>query len=160
MASEQIITQEEYLATNFNTHYRRKAEDFKEPFCSALPEVEVLGLELVSLTSFKHYTSNPTTVNKDTANKMEYSRWIRSMVYPWFYHAVYNGLSTSRTEIEKQRIIDQYFGRLQKHASEHCDYKPVIIFTKVVIKSTINILSVNKKNISGNAVAIIIKLEK
>ncbi|XP_069128806.1 uncharacterized protein [Argopecten irradians] len=146
MASEQIISQDEYLAMNFNSHYHRKEEDFKEPFCCALPEENELGLELVSMKAFKRYAPNPTIdfANKggmcskdtNTTDKMEYSRWIRSMVYPWFYHALYNGLSTTRTEEEKQSVIDQYFSRLQKHAFEHCDFKPFLLFTQVVIKKT------------------------
>ncbi|XP_021375973.1 uncharacterized protein LOC110464851 [Mizuhopecten yessoensis] len=139
MAKEGIITQEEYLATNFDSYYLRTAADFTEPFTDVIPEVGKLGLELVSMKSFKHYLPNPAfdIINKDETEKLEYSRQIVANVYPWMHHVLEGGLSISRTENEKQIIIDQYFNRLQKYAFAHSDFKPLIIFTEVVIKKAI-----------------------
>ncbi|XP_033730562.1 probable S-adenosylmethionine-dependent methyltransferase At5g38780 [Pecten maximus] len=136
MAREGIITQEEYLATNFHVHYLRKAVDFKEPFTGTLPEIGELGLELVSMKSIKYYTPNPTVdiVDKDMVDKLKYSQWIVAMVYPWFYHVIHGGLSDSRTKDEKETIIAQYFSRLQKFAFDNSDFKPYLIFTEIVIK--------------------------
>ncbi|OWF43990.1 probable S-adenosylmethionine-dependent methyltransferase At5g38780 [Mizuhopecten yessoensis] len=137
MAREGVITQEEYLATNYNSYYLRTAADFKEPFTSGIPEVGELGLELVSVKSMRHYLKHPTfdIVNKDEAEKLEYSRGIVATVYPWMHHVLHEGLSVSRTEDEKQMIIDQYFNRLQTYAFDNSDHKPYIHFTGVVIKN-------------------------
>ncbi|XP_021350923.1 uncharacterized protein LOC110448802 isoform X2 [Mizuhopecten yessoensis] len=136
MATECVITQEEYVATNFNSDYLRTPAEFKEPFTSALPEVRELGMELVSVKLIKHYLHHPTfdIVNKDKTEKLEYSRRIVASVYPWMQHVLYEGLSVSRTEDEKQAIIDQYFDRLRTYAFDHSDHKPYLVFTEVVIK--------------------------
>ncbi|XP_060073551.1 uncharacterized protein LOC132553334 [Ylistrum balloti] len=136
LAKEGIITQEEYLGMNYNAYYVRSEEDFKEPFTSALPDVERLGLELVLI---KHYLQSPLPdiVNKDETEKLEYSHKLVAMVYPWMYHVIYGGLSKSRTEEEKEMIIDQYFHRLQTYAFDHSDNKLYPSFTQVVIKKKI-----------------------
>ncbi|OWF43239.1 hypothetical protein KP79_PYT18810 [Mizuhopecten yessoensis] len=136
MAKEGVISQEEYLGTNFPNHYLRKPADFKEPFTSALPEVRELGLELVSVKSIKDYLQHPTfdIVNKDEEEKLEYSRTIVASIYPWMHHVLSGGLSISRTEDEKQTVIDQFFTRLQTYAFDHSDHKPSLIYTQVVIK--------------------------
>ncbi|XP_021339835.1 uncharacterized protein LOC110441065 [Mizuhopecten yessoensis] len=138
MARESIISQEEYLGTNFHCHYLRKPADFEEPFTSALPEVRELGLELVSVKTTKHYPRHSTfdIVNKDEAEQLEYSRTIVASIYPWIHHVLCGGLSVSRTEDEKQTIIDEFFTRLQTYAFDHSDHKPTHIYTQVVIKKT------------------------
>ncbi|OWF47743.1 probable S-adenosylmethionine-dependent methyltransferase At5g38100 [Mizuhopecten yessoensis] len=139
MARDGVITQEEYLATNFHSHYTRTAADFQEPFSSTLPEVDKLGLELVSVKSMKHYLQHPLfdIVEKDETEKMEYSRKVVASVFPWFHHVIRGGLSFSRTEDEKQMIVEQYFNRLQAYAFAHSDHKPYLIFTEVVIQKCI-----------------------
>ncbi|XP_060079859.1 uncharacterized protein LOC132559257 [Ylistrum balloti] len=136
MAKDGVITQEEYRATNFNSHYLRKAADFQEPFNSDLPEIKELGLELVSMKPIKHYLQYPTfdIVNKDYVEKMDYSQRIVSSIYPWMYHVLHGGLSESRTEEEKQAVIDNYFDRLREYVLAHSDHKPYVIHTEVVIK--------------------------
>ncbi|XP_033758376.1 methyltransferase FUS9-like [Pecten maximus] len=136
MATEGIITQDEYLATNYNAHCWRQTEDFQEPFASAVPEIEELGLELVSVRLIKRCQQHPIfdIVNKDFTDKLKFSQRIVAMVYPWFHHVIYRGLADSRTEDEKEMITDQYFQRMQKYAFEHSDFKPYLIFTEVVIK--------------------------
>ncbi|XP_033758828.1 uncharacterized protein LOC117341103 [Pecten maximus] len=136
MVREGKVTREEYLAANWNGYLGRTAEDFKEPFTSDLPEIRELGLELVSIRSVKHYTLQQIfhNVNKDTTDKLKYSERIVAMVYPWLHHAIYRGLSDSRTEDEKEMITDQYFRRIQTYAFEHSDYKPYLVFTEVVMK--------------------------
>ncbi|XP_021349433.1 probable S-adenosylmethionine-dependent methyltransferase At5g38780 [Mizuhopecten yessoensis] len=136
MAREGVITQEEYLAINFNGHYLRKASDLKEPFTSALPEVESLGLELVSLKTMKHFLHHPTfdIVDKDETEKREYSRGIVDSVSSWMHHVILGGLSSSRTEEDKQNILDQFFDRVRAYAYAHSDHEPYIIVTEVVIK--------------------------
>ncbi|XP_033727482.1 farnesoic acid carboxyl-O-methyltransferase-like [Pecten maximus] len=135
MVKEGKIAQEEYLATNQHIHYQRTAADFKEPFSSALPQIGELGLELVSVKSFKYYLKHPTfdIVNKDETEKLEYSKAIVAAIYPWMYHTLYQGLSVSRAEEKKEKIIDDYFSRLQKYAFEHSDHKPYVFYTEVVI---------------------------
>ncbi|XP_033758374.1 probable S-adenosylmethionine-dependent methyltransferase At5g38780 [Pecten maximus] len=113
MNKEGIITQEEYLSTNINAYLGRTAEDFKEPFTSDLPDIKKLGLELVSIRTAKHFTLQQTfnNVNKNTTDKLKYSERIVAMVYPWLHNVLYKGFSNSRTEEEKEMIIDQYFRR-------------------------------------------------
>ncbi|XP_060077594.1 uncharacterized protein LOC132557122 [Ylistrum balloti] len=136
MAREGIITQEEYLAINFNGHYLRKAEDFKEPFSSALPEVQGLGLELISMKSMKHHLDHTSfgIVDKDETEKLEYSRRIVASVRSWMAHVILGGLSTSRTEEEKMVILDGYFDRVKSYAYDHSHHRPYIIVTEVVIQ--------------------------
>ncbi|XP_060081449.1 uncharacterized protein LOC132560790 [Ylistrum balloti] len=136
MKKEGLITQDEYIATNFNSHYMRTPADFAEPFSSDIPEVMGLGLELVSLRSVKHYLQKPVFQigNKDDNEKLEYSRETVAMIYPWMHHVLYGGLSKKRTEEEKERIIDKFFSRLQMYAFEHSAHKPYLIFTEVIVK--------------------------
>lgn len=70
----------------------------------------------------------------DETEKQEYSRAIVAAVYPWMHHVLNGGLSVSRTEDEKQTIIDKYFTRLQTYAYDHSDHKQTYIYTLVVIK--------------------------
>ncbi|XP_033759248.1 probable S-adenosylmethionine-dependent methyltransferase At5g38780 isoform X2 [Pecten maximus] len=142
MAREGVLTQEEYLAINFPSHYMRTTVDFKEPFTSTVPEVKELGLEMVSITPRKHYLEHPLydVVRKDDTEKLNYAKRIVAMVYPWFHHAIHGGLSDSRTEDEKQFIIEEYFQRLQEYASAHSDHKPFLTSTEVVIRKRSNIV--------------------
>ncbi|XP_021371626.1 uncharacterized protein LOC110462117 [Mizuhopecten yessoensis] len=136
MAREGVITQEEYLATNYHGHHLRTPADFKEPFTSDLPEVGELGQDLVSVKSFKHFLKHPTfnIIDKGETEKLEYSRAIVASIYPWLHHSLYDGLSLSRSEEEKQMIIDQYFSRLEAYAFANSDHKPYVFYTEVVIK--------------------------
>ncbi|XP_069136550.1 uncharacterized protein [Argopecten irradians] len=128
MTTEGILTQKEYLATNFHVFYGRNEDDFREPFTSGLPDIKKLGLELVSIKlTTRHY-------NTHTTDKLKYSQMIVAMVIPWMHHVVYGGLSNSRSEKEKEEIISQYFDRLQTYAYNHSDFIPYMFFTEVVIK--------------------------
>ncbi|XP_033759259.1 uncharacterized protein LOC117341494 [Pecten maximus] len=136
MAKEGVITQEEYLSTTYHIHYMRTPADFEEPFINDVPEIEELGLELVSVKTIKQHLQHPLfdTANKGNGERLDYSRRIVAMVYPWFHHVLYMGLSLSRTEEEKEMVIGQYFRRLQTYAFEHSDNKPYVTMTEVVFK--------------------------
>ncbi|XP_033758343.1 uncharacterized protein LOC117340688 [Pecten maximus] len=136
MARDGVITQDEFIATNLPLHHIRTEGDFEEPFTSEIPEVAELGLELVSMKSMKNYLKHPLYDNvwKDDAEKMEYSKRIVAMVYPWMHHVLHGGLSESRTEAEKEVIIEQYFKRVQEYAFAYSEHKPYISVTEVVIQ--------------------------
>ncbi|XP_069134401.1 uncharacterized protein [Argopecten irradians] len=136
MTTEGILTQEEYRAMNLQALYGRNEDDLREPFTSGLTRIEELGLELVTtkLSRWHFHHRIFDIIDKDTTDKLNYSKMIVAMVFPWLHHVLCGGLSNSRSEEEKEEIITQYFDRLQTYAYNHSDFIPYIFFTEVVIK--------------------------
>ncbi|XP_060079251.1 uncharacterized protein LOC132558673 [Ylistrum balloti] len=138
MYKEGLITEDEYLNTNFNTHYLRTEVDFREPFTHSHSEVTGLGLEMVSVRGSKHYVHHPVydIVDKDAKEKEQYAEHIVAGIRPWLYYVIYGGLNQSRTETEKQTIVEEYFNRVYRHAYSNSNHKPYMVVSEVVIRKS------------------------
>ncbi|XP_069124149.1 uncharacterized protein [Argopecten irradians] len=135
MLHDCLITEEEFLNTNFDVDIYRTEEDHSYPFTHG-DKLTEMGLELVSVRSFinklEHHTFD--IVDKDEATKAEYAERVVAGIKPWFYHVVYNGLSSKRSAEERTRLTDIYFDRMRAFAYDNHGGRTEIPLVETVVR--------------------------
>lgn len=117
LADDGVITQDEYLNTNFPQHYRT-VEEFTAPLKDKSGPVYKAGLRLehvetrvVRCPFEQDFTEN----HKDAARfAVEYLPTLRS----WSEATFLGGLNASRADAERQEIMDEFYGRYQASVAE------------------------------------------
>ncbi len=112
LADDGVISRDEYLNTNFPQHYRT-VEEFTAPLHDRNNPVYEAGLRLehvetrvVRCPFEQDFTEN----HKDPDRfAMEYLPTLRS----WSEATFLGGLDASRDEVERQAIVDEFYGRYQ-----------------------------------------------
>lgn len=112
LADDGVVSQEEYLNTNFPQHYRT-VEEFTAPLRDKSNPVHKAGLRLehvetrlVRCPFEEDFTNN----HQDAARfAVEYLPTLRS----WSEATFLGGLDAARDEVARQAIMDEFYGRYQ-----------------------------------------------
>lgn len=112
LSDDGVITREEYLNTNFPQHYRTVAEfiapleDSASPVYKAGLRLEHVETRVVRCPFEQDFTEN----HKDAARfAVEYLPTLRS----WSEATFLGGLDAGRSDEERQKIMDEFYGRYQ-----------------------------------------------
>lgn len=118
MADEGRITQEEYVNTNFPQHYR-KVEEYKAPLEDPSSEVYKAGLRLEQIET--KITPCPFAASYKKGNfksGREFADTYINTLKSWSSGVFLTGLSDNRSPEEKQKLVDEFYGRYADEIAE------------------------------------------
>lgn len=123
MADEGLITQEEFTNTSILNYYRT-IEEHLAPFTNGVSEemkLKVVSIE-TKVTACPYHASWMTPDHGGRTAE-EHSKWFVPTTRTWSNTSYMNGLNDSRTEDEKNKIVDTLFDRyaaeVAKDPSKH-----------------------------------------
>ncbi|OWF53841.1 benzoate carboxyl methyltransferase-like [Mizuhopecten yessoensis] len=139
LLADDIITKEEFLDCNLNAELYRTEEAYALPFRDNAKDLSETGLELVSTRSFVHKLDHPSfaVYNKDDATKKVYADRIVAGIKPWLYGYIYNGLSCTRSQQERESLVEIYFSMLWDFAYKNDNQTPQLGLIEVVARKRV-----------------------
>lgn len=109
---QNIITEEEFQATNFPIRWRT-VDEFKAPFEDPQSSVVKAGLRLVSITDVSVISKVDLELDKLTTDELKaFGIKAAQSTSAWSYTTFYNGLNTNRPAEQRQEIVDNLYARL------------------------------------------------
>lgn len=130
LVKEGRITQEEFENTTFNNYYRSVGE-YSAPFNDPNSPIYKAGLRLVSIETKRvdcpyHQKWMKSGNKEDPEAAKKHAKWFVPTTRTWSNHTFYAGLSESRSEQERNQIVDLFFQRYEdlvaKAPEDHAMY--------------------------------------
>ncbi|XP_060080814.1 uncharacterized protein LOC132560180 [Ylistrum balloti] len=131
-----LITKDEFMECNIGYEMFRTEDDHALPFKENDNELLEIGLELVSTRSFVHKMSHASfaITKKDDVTKKAYADRIIAGIKPWFHDSIYKGMSCTRSQQERECLVNTYFQRLWEFAYSHNNQIPQMALVEIVAR--------------------------
>ena len=117
LVKEGFLTEDEGKSINCPA-YGRTIEEHEAPFTDADSPVRRAGLKLTHIETFCVPCSNEQPYLSGELTKTDYAKKTAASFRTWSYALVYKGLSKSRSEEEKEQLIDLVYARFAKRLAD------------------------------------------
>ena len=117
LVQEGVLTEEEGKSINCPA-YGRTVEEHEAPFVDADSPVRRAGLKLTHIETVCIPCSNEQRYLKGEMTRIDYAKKTAASVRTWSYALVSKGLSKSRSEDEKKRLVDLVYERFAKRLAD------------------------------------------
>jgi len=118
MLFEDLITMEEFMNTTF-LHYYRTVEELSEPFIDSESNVAQTGMKLLHIETKVVKCPFKKKWIKHKGDAQQHAEWFIPTIRTWSSQTFYSALSESRSEEERNGIVDELFARYAKKVSEN-----------------------------------------
>ena len=130
LVQEGLLTEEEGQSINCPA-YGRTIEEHQAPFVDADSPVRRAGLKLALIETFCIPCPNEQRFLSGELTKSDYAKKTAASVRTWSYALVYKGLSKSRSEEDKERLIDLVYERFANRLAD-CKSPPSLPYPLVL----------------------------